>query len=257
MNLFRNFGQKSLEATRDLGIFFLFLLSVLKTFLSKKFPLKLFLEALVNMAIRSLPLIALTAIFSGAVLALQSYTGFSRMNAASAIPSIVVISLTRELGPVLSGLIFAGRLGASLAAEIGTMRVTDQIDAMEILGVNSKKYLIAPKLMASMIALPLLVVFADIIGVFGGYLVATTSLGFTPAIYLQKTIKFLEFRDLLSGLIKAFFFGTTVVILGCYKGYQANRGAAGVGFAATSSVVTSSVMILLMNYLITGFMFDK
>jgi phospholipid/cholesterol/gamma-HCH transport system permease protein len=257
MILIQKLGVKSLELIRDLGAFGFFFYELITTIISGKFPTKLFLEALVNLFIRSLPLIALTAIFTGAVLALQSYTGFSRMNAQSSIPSIVVISLTRELGPVLTGLIFAGRSGAALAAEMGTMKVTDQIDAIEMLGVNSKKSLIAPKFLASMLALPLLVLLADLIGIFGGYLVATNSLGFSPNFYLQKTIKFLQFHDVLSGLIKAFFFGIIVVLIGCYKGYNASKGAAGVGIATTSSVVTSSVMILILNYIITGLMFDK
>jgi len=250
-------GRVVINAVRDFGSFFLFLFEVVRSFIPGRFPIKLFLESLLDLFVRSLPLIAFTAIFTGAVLALQSYTGFSRMNAQSAIPSIVVISLTRELGPVLTGLIFAGRLGASLAAEIGTMRVTDQIDAFEMLGVNSKKYLIAPRFLASMLAMPLLVLFADLIGVFGGYVISITSLGFSPLVYLQKTIKFLEFHDVFSGLVKAFFFGITVVMVSCFKGYTATKGAAGVGIATTSSVVTSSVMILILNYIITGFMFDK
>jgi phospholipid/cholesterol/gamma-HCH transport system permease protein len=246
-------GKHSLNIINAIGAFGIFFFDVFK----KSFPIKLFIDQLLNMFVRSLPLIAMTAIFTGAVLALQSYTGFSRMHAESSIASVVVISIARELGPVLSGLMFAGRLGASITAEIGTMKVTDQIDALEILGISSKSYLVFPKILAGTIALPLLVIFADIIGVFGGYLVATLRLGFEPIPYLQKTISFVEFHDVWSGIVKAFFFGMSICAIGCYNGYKTSGGAQGVGTATTKSVVMSSIAVLLLNYIITGLMFSK
>src|SRR6186997_1112553 len=150
----------------------------------------------------SLPVVGLTAIFTGMVLALQSYTGFARFSAESAIPNVVVVSLTRELGPVLASLMVAGRIGAAMAAEIGTMRVTEQIDALTTLSTNPFKYLIAPRLVAGLIMLPCLVLVADLIGVFGGYVVSTATLSFNPQVYIKNTVDFVEPLDVISGLVK-------------------------------------------------------
>src|SRR5262249_39664553 len=151
----------------------------------------------------SLPVVGLTAIFTGMVLALQTYTGFTRFNAESAIPKVVVISITRELGPVLASLMVAGRIGAAMAAEIGTMRVTEQIDALTTLSTNPFKYLVAPRVIAGLTMMPLLVVVADIIGVFGGYIVSTYKLGFNPSVYIHNTVDFIQTIDVVSGLVKA------------------------------------------------------
>jgi len=199
----------------------------------------------------SLPVVGLTAIFTGMVLALQSYTGFARFNAESAIATVVVLSMTRELGPVLAGLMVAGRVGAAIAAEIGTMRVTEQIDALTTLSTNPYKYLIAPRLVAGVLALPVLVLIADIIGVFGGYLVSVYSLDFNAATYLKLTAEFLEPLDVISGLVKAAVFGFLVTLMGCYHGFHSRGGAQGVGAATTNAVVSSSVLILASNYMIT------
>ncbi len=204
----------------------------------------------------SLPVVGLTAIFTGAVLALQSYSGFSRFNAESSIATVVVLSITRELGPVLAGLMVAGRVGAAMAAEIGTMKVTEQIDALVTLSTNPFRYLVAPRLWAGLITLPLLVLIADIIGVMGGYMVSIHKLGFNPSSYLKSTFDFLEFRDVYSGLVKASVFGFIITLMGCYHGYSSNRGAQGVGRATTAAVVSASVMILLSNYIITELFFS-
>jgi len=200
--------------------------------------------------------VGLTAIFSGMVLALQSYTGFSRFNAESAIANVVVLSITRELGPVLAGLMVAGRVGASMAAEIGTMRVTEQIDALTTLSTNPYKYLIAPRLLAGFLMLPILVFVADVIGVFGGYLVATFKLGFNPNIYIAKSIEILEAIDVISGLVKAAVFGLIISLMGCYHGFYSNGGAQGVGNATTNAVVSASILILTTNYLLTELFFS-
>jgi phospholipid/cholesterol/gamma-HCH transport system permease protein len=203
----------------------------------------------------SLPVVGLTAIFSGAVLALQSYSGFSRFNAESSIATVVVLSITRELGPVLAGLMVAGRVGASMAAEIGTMKVTEQLDALRTLSTNPFKYLIAPRVIAGILMLPLLVLVADVIGVMGGYLVSVHSLGFSPGPYIASTFKFLERIDVISGLVKAGAFGFIIAIMGCYFGYNSRGGAEGVGVATTNAVVAASIAILLLNYMITGWFF--
>lgn len=205
----------------------------------------------------SLPVVGFTAIFTGAVLALQSYTGFSRFSAQSAIATVVVLSVTRELGPVLAGLMVAGRMGASMAAEIGTMRVTEQVDALVTLSTNPIRYLVSPRILAATIMLPCLVLIADIIGIFGGYLVSTHTLGFTPSLYLQDTFKYLESHDVISGLIKAAVFGFIIALMGCYHGYHSGRGAQGVGSATTNAVVSASILILLSNYMITEMMFIR
>lgn len=205
----------------------------------------------------SLPVVGLTAIFTGMVLALQSYTGFSRFSAEGAVATVVVLSMTRELGPVLAGLMVAGRVGASMAAEIGTMRVTEQIDALTTLSTNPIQYLVVPRLIAGILMLPVLVLIADIIGVFGGYLVGVYQLGFNPSNYLTQTIRYLEFQDVTSGLIKAAFFGLIISLMGCYHGYNSNRGAEGVGKATTNAVVGSSILILFMNYALTAILFNR
>jgi phospholipid/cholesterol/gamma-HCH transport system permease protein len=212
---------------------------------------------MVEIGYYSLPMVGLTAIFTGMVLALQSYTGFARFSAESAIPQVIVVALTRELGPVLAGLMVAGRIGAAMAAEIGTMRVTEQIDALETLATNPFKYLVAPRLIAGTAMLPLLVLAADSIGVFGGYLISIYKLGFNPAAYMKNTLSYLEFQDVFSGLVKAAVFGFLVTLLGCYHGYHSRGGAQGVGQATTNAVVSASILILCSNYFITGLFFGR
>lgn len=213
-------------------------------------------KQLIDIGYYSLPVVGLTALFTGMVLALQSYTGFSRFNAESAVASVVILSITRELAPVLAGLMVAGRIGASIAAEIGTMRVTEQIDALVTLSTNPFKYLVAPRLIAGVVMLPFLVLVADIIGVFGGYLVGVYTLGFTAESYLRQSWEFLEFMDVFSGLVKAAVFGFIVTLMGCYHGYFSGRGAQGVGAATTNAVVSASILILVFNYILTQVFFS-
>jgi len=201
----------------------------------------------------SLPVIGLTAVFIGAALALNIYVGGARFNAESFVPNIVVLGITRELGPVLAGLMLAGRVSAGIAAEIGTMRVTEQLDAMTTLSTDPFKYLIAPRVLAATLTLPALVLIADIIGVMGGYLVATYSLDFNGATYLRNTFNFLETQDVVLGLVKAAVFGFIIAVMGAYQGYNSSGGALGVGRATTNAVVGSIVLILAVNYLITAF----
>ena len=200
----------------------------------------------------SLPVIGITAVFIGAALALNIYVGGARFNAEQFVPNIVVLGITRELGPVLAGLMLAGRVSAGIAAEIGTMRVTEQIDALTTLSTDPFRFLIAPRVMAATLCLPLLVVVADIIGVMGGYLVAVNNLHFNGAIYLHNTFHFLETQDVILGLIKAAAFGFIIAIVGAYQGYTSRGGALGVGRATTNAVVGAIVLILAVNYLITA-----
>ena len=214
-------------------------------------------QQIIFIGYNSLPVVGMMAIFSGAVLALQSYTGFSRFSAEGSIATIVVLSITRELGPVLTGLMVSGRVGASIAAEIGTMRVTEQIDALRTLSTQPIKYLVTPRIIASIIVMPLLVLVADVIGVMGGYFVSVYKLGFNPANYIANTKEHLEFIDVFSGLVKALIFGAIISIIGCFFGYFSEKGAQGVGKATTGAVVTSSILILLSNYIITELFFSK
>ncbi|MFK7839915.1 MAG: MlaE family ABC transporter permease [Bdellovibrionales bacterium] len=204
----------------------------------------------------SLPVVGMTALFTGMVLALQSYTGFTRFNAEGAIAGVVALSVTRELAPVLAGLMVAGRVGASIAAEIGTMRVTEQIDALTTLSVNPFKYLIAPRIIAGTFMLPILVLVGDIIGIYGGYVVAIYNLDFSVGSYLKQTWDTIEAMDVISGLIKAAAFGFIVTMMGCYHGYNSARGAQGVGAATTNAVVSSSILILIFNYILTQVFFS-
>ena len=218
---------------------------------------RLLLKAVIEIGYYSLPVVGLTGIFAGMVLALQSYTGFARFSAEGAVANVVVLSMTRELGPVLAGLMVAGRIGASMAAEIGTMRVTEQIDALKTLSTNPFKYLVSPRLLAGTLTLPFLVLVTDIIGVFGGYIVCVYKLGFNPATYIRSTWDFMQFLDVFSGLVKAAVFGFIICLMGCYHGYYSKGGAQGVGAATTNAVVSSAILILISNYIITALFFGK
>ncbi len=257
VKLIEKVGSNSINQINKIGKISRFCINSISNCFTPPFYPRLIFRQIVEMGYFSLPVVGLTAIFSGAVLALQSYSGFSRFNAESTIATVVVLSITRELGPVLAGLMVAGRVGASIAAEIGTMKVTEQIDALKTLSTNPYKYLIAPRIIAGIIMLPFLVLIADIIGVMGGYLVSVHSLGFSSGPYISNTFKFLEKIDVISGLVKAGFFGFIIAIMGCYFGYNSERGAEGVGKATTNAVVFASILILLLNYIITGWFFGN
>jgi phospholipid/cholesterol/gamma-HCH transport system permease protein len=227
----------------------------LATLFTPPFYLRSILREMITIGYFSLPVVGLTAIFTGMVLALQSYTGFSRFAAEGAVATVVVLSVTRELGPVISGLMVAGRVGAAMAAEIGTMRVTDQIDALTTLSADPLRYLVLPRLLAGVITMPMLVLVADIIGVFGGYLVGIYRLNFNPQAYLIGTREHLEISDVVHGLVKAAVFGFIIALMGCYHGYHSRGGAEGVGRATTHAVVSASILILIVDYLITAAFF--
>jgi len=237
-----------LEATGKLALF---------TFMSishcvrPPFYFRLLGRQMIDIGYYSLPVVGMTTLFAGMALGLQTYAGFSRFSAEDAIAKVVALGITRELGPVLAGLMVAGRIGAAMAAELGTMRVTEQIDALDTLSTNPFKYLVAPRIIAGLTMLPLLVFVGDIIGVFGGYIVSVYKLGFNPGVYISQTFKVLEFIDIFSGLVKAATFGFIVTLMGCYHGYNSRGGAQGVGAATTNAVVSASILILIFNYIIT------
>ncbi len=256
MELFAAIGRATLGFLGTTGRLVLFAISGVSHCIRPPFYPRLIGRQMVDIGYYSLPVVGLTGMFAGMVLALQTYTGFARFSAEGAVATVVVISMTRELGPVLAGLMVAGRIGASIAAEIGTMRVTEQIDALSTLSTNPYKYLITPRLIAGLLMLPILVLIADIIGVFGGYLVGTYKLGFNPANYLQRSWEFLEVVDVVSGLVKAGVFGFIITLMGCYHGFHSARGAQGVGAATTNAVVSACILILTFNYVVTELFFS-
>ena len=257
MPIFAPIGRATLNLCAAIGRVALFSLTSASHCIRPPFFPRQILRQMLEIGFYSLPVVGLTAIFTGMVLALQSFTGFSRFSAESAIPNIVVVSITRELGPVLAGLMVAGRVSAAIAAELGTMRVTEQIDALTTLSTNPYKYLIAPRLIAGLLTVPLLVLVADIIGVLGGFLVSVTTLDFNPTTYLTNTWDFMQPLDVISGLVKAAVFGFMLTLMGCYHGYHSRGGAQGVGQATTNAVVSASILIFLSNYIVTTLFFGQ
>lgn len=218
------------------------------------FPL-ITLQQMISIGYFSLPVVGLTTLFTGMALALQIFEGTARFNAEGAVAQVVAIGMARELAPVLGGLMVAGRVGAAMAAEIGTMRVTEQIDALTTLSTNPFKYLIAPRLIAGTLMVPLLVLVGDVIGIFGGFVISVNLLHFNAATYVNNTVDFLENIDIISGLVKAGAFGFIVTLMGCYHGFQSRGGAEGVGAATTNAVVTASILILTANLILTRLFF--
>lgn len=218
------------------------------------YPAQLFEQMLV-IGYFSLPVVGLTALFTGSALAQQIYIGGSRFNASSTVPAVTVIGIVRELGPVLGGLMVAGRVASAMAAEIGTMRVTEQIDALSTLRTDPYRYLVAPRVVAAVLVMPLLVLVSNALGVMGGWLLATQRLGFNSAAYLNTTAQYLKWDDVASSLVKAAVFGFFIALMGCYHGYHSSGGAAGVGRATTNAVVSAFILILLSNLIITVVVF--
>ena len=256
LNFLASVGRSFLGLLGAIGRVSIFAGQAIAHIFRPPFYIKEFLQAVLYIGYFSLPVVGLTAFFTGGALALQIYAGGSRFNAESVVPLIVAIGMVRELGPVLGGLMVAGRVAASIAAEIGTMKVTEQIDALVTLSTHPMKYLTVPRVVAATLTMPILVAIGDVIGVMGGFTVGVTRLDFNAATYLNNTIDFLESWDVISGLIKAAVFGFIVATLGCYHGMNSARGARGVGRATTNAVVSASVLILGSNYILTELFFS-
>ena len=248
-------GERIYAMVLDLGAIFTLFLQVVTWVVRPPAEIRNIVKQMEEVGIRSMPVVLVTATFTGMVLALQSYSGFQRFGATSFVGSVVALSITRELGPVFAGLMVSGRVGASMAAELGTMKVTEQIDALITLATNPVKYLVVPRVVAATIVLPVLVVFADLLGIVGGYFVSVHLLGANPHVYVAKTYQYLEFKDIYTGLIKASVFGTLIALISCHHGFVAEGGAEGVGRATTRAVVASSMMVLISDYFMTSFMF--
>ncbi|WP_181953515.1 MlaE family ABC transporter permease [Paracoccus luteus] len=252
VNPVRLVGRATLAVVRGVGQVALFAARALA---APGFRPRLLGEQLVRIGWLSLPVVGMTALFTGAALALQINAGGERFQAGDVVPAIVAIGMVRELGPVLGGLMVAARVASSIAAELGSMRVTEQIDALVTLSVDPMGWLVTPRLWAAILSVPVLVGVGDIIGIMGGWVVGTTSLGFTSQGYLANSFAYLESWDVMSGLIKGAVFGGIVALAGCWFGMRAARGAEGVGRATTNAVVAASVGILAGNFLLTGLFF--
>ncbi len=255
LNIVAYIGRISLNLLDNIGEKIVFIVISIISFFLKPVYYHNFFKQFIEIAFFSLPVVALTSIFSGMVLAIQTYIGFARFSAEGAIANVLVVALTRELAPVLSALMVAGRISGAIAAEIGTMRVSEQIDALYTMGVNPIKYLITPRIIAGILALPVLVFFADVLGIFGGMLVSVLQLNFNATMFLQDTLNFLVIQDVVSGLVKASVFGLIITSIGCFYGYFATGGAKGVGSSTTMAVVMSCILIFLFDYILTNVFF--
>ncbi|MEM7480370.1 MAG: ABC transporter permease [Acidobacteriota bacterium] len=243
------------HAVTEIGRMFLMLGQVLRWTPRRPWEVRELLRQMVKVGVDSIPVVLLTAMFTGMVLALQTFNTLQRFNAEGFVGSLVALSMVRELSPVIGGLIVAGRCGSAMGAELGTMRVTEQIDALEVMATNPVHYLVVPRVWATTLTLPMLVAMGNAVGIWGGYLIAVVLLGANPVTYLENTFRFLELNDLLSGLLKAAVFGLLIALIGCQKGYYTTGGAEGVGRATTQAVVMASIAILFADLLLTKLLF--
>ena len=249
-------GRSTFGLIAAIGRVTIFAATTLLNLFRPQFFRREFLSALMTIGYFSLPVFGLTTLFTGGALALQIFAGSARFSAEAVVPQIVAIGMVRELGPVLVGLMIAARVTSSIAAEIATMKVTEQIDALVTLSTDPMRYLTLPRVLAATLVVPLLVAVGDTIGIFGGYLVGTGRLGFNAAAYLTNTVDFLEQTDIVSSLTKGAAFGFIAALMGCYFGMRSGRGAQGVGQATKSAVVAASVLILAANYALTEVFFS-
>ncbi len=225
-------------------------------FLIKKPPkLEHLLKQLSYIGAETLPVVAVTSFFSGGVIVVETYSTFHRFNAEYLLGAVVAISLARELGPVLTALMVVARVGSAMTAQIGTMKITEQIDALRVLAVNPVRYLVSPRLAAATISLPLLTIIADVIGIFGGWFVAVKLFGVNEYLFWQKMKDIVELHDFLGGLYKATVFGFLIAAVSCYFGFATKGGAEGVGRATTAAVVTASMLVLIVDYFLSALIF--
>jgi phospholipid/cholesterol/gamma-HCH transport system permease protein len=256
MRLLEAIGRIVLRVLEQIGRFFQMLGRTAFWTVRPPFDVAELLRQMVRVGFDSIPVVLLTTLFTGMVIALQTYNGFARFHAEGFVGSAVALSLTRELSPVLSALMVTGRVGSAMAAELGTMRVTEQIDALTALATEPVQYLIVPRVLASIAMLPLLVLMGDAVGMFGGYLVAVRLLGANPVTYIDNSFKYLNVHDdILSGLIKAAVFGLIFALIACVRGYDTEGGAEGVGRATTRAVVSGSLAVLVTDFFLTKLLF--
>ncbi|VEN73902.1 toluene transporter subunit: membrane component of ABC superfamily [Candidatus Desulfarcum epimagneticum] len=248
-------GRPVIYALQEAGRMLFLLFSALAWMCRPPFRIRVIFAQMEFVGVHSLVIIIITGAFTGAVLALQSYYGFRMFGGESLVGSTVALAMTRELGPVFAALMVTARAGSAMAAELGAMRVNEQIDALHSMSVNPVQYLVMPRVVAGVLMLPALTVICDFVGVLGGYFVGVRVLGINSGIFVAKIIEYVGMDDIFSGLIKSMVFGLLLTLIGCYKGYYASGGAKGVGAAATQAVVLSSVCILISDYFLTAAMF--
>jgi phospholipid/cholesterol/gamma-HCH transport system permease protein len=249
------FGKSILRFSEELGKILVLLYSSIRQIFKPPSEVRITIKQMLEIGIKSLPVVFITAVFTGMVFAHQTFTGFKRFGAEALVGTVVALSMTRELGPVLTALIVAGRAGAAMAAELGTMRVTEQIDALETLATNPVKYLVIPRLIACTFMLPSLTIIADMTGIIGGYFVTVGLFRASSIVYWKRTWDYLEISDIYNGLIKAAFFGASISLISCYRGFYTYGGAEGVGKATTGAVVLSSMTILISDYFLSAWLF--
>ncbi len=249
-------GRVMMHFFESAGDLMLFTINSVFSLFHRPFYAKEFFKQMIEIGFYSLPVVALTTLFSGMVIAIQTYEAVSKFSAEGAVSMVVLVAVTRELAPVMAALMVAGRIGAAMAAELGTMRVSEQIDALSTLNTDPVKYLIVPRVLAGILMMPVLVLIGDILGVCGGYLVGVYKMDFNATTYLINTWNYLKPMDIISGLVKAGVFGFLITLLGCYNGFKSQGGAQGVGRATTNAVVSASILILIFNYLLTEAFFN-
>lgn len=249
-------GQSIIDTTESLGRAAMMLAETLVWTFRPPFRLRLLFQAMEFVGVGSLFIVLLTGLFTGAVFALQGASAFRLFNAESLVGSTVALSLAKELSPVLTGLMVTGRAGSGIATELGTMRVTEQIDALETMAVNPVQYLVVPRFLAGVVMVPALSVLFTLVGMCGAYFVGVVLMNIDPGVFLGKTRWLVDPKDITDGLVKATVFGGVLTLVGCYKGFYASGGARGVGIATTQSVVVSSVAILVADYFLTAMMFE-
>lgn len=254
LTIAHNIGSYALSLCNTLGAFMLFLAKAAKTLLTTRLKMHKLFSQMERIGVDSLTIIILTGTFTGMVFALQSYIGFQRVGGEQFIGAVVALGMIRELGPVLTGLMVTGRAGSAITAELGTMRITEQIDALKTLRINTFQYLVVPRILAGLIILPFLALFCMICGIIGGYVVCVYILELSPEDYTSAIRTYVEMSDIRGGLIKSAVFGLILSWVGSYKGYTTMGGARGVGESTTKSVVIASIMILISNYFLTKFL---
>jgi phospholipid/cholesterol/gamma-HCH transport system permease protein len=255
--LLDSIGQRALRICNRVGDFFMFLVVTIQTLFTTRLKVHRVLAQMQQIGVESLVIVVLTGLSTGLALALQTYIGFERFGIQDFLGTIVTLGMTRELGPVLTGIMVTGRCGSAITAELGTMQITDQIDALKTLCVNPYQYLIVPRILGSMIILPFLTVFSMIFGIIGGFFFCVYVKGLNADSYMSGIRQFVELSDITGGLIKASFFGLILAWVGSYYGYRTRGGARGVGRATTRAVVVGSIMILIANYFLSFFLYES
>jgi phospholipid/cholesterol/gamma-HCH transport system permease protein len=255
MRLLEALGRMVLRLLEELGRFFQMLGATAAWVVRPPYDVPEHFRQMVRVGVDSIPVVFLTTLFTGMVMALQTFNGFARFHAEDFVGSVVALSLTRELAPVLTALMVTGRVGSAMAAELGTMRVTEQIDALTALGTEPVQYLVVPRVAASILMMPLLVMLGDAVGMYGGYLVAVQLLGANPVTYIDNSFQFLEVSDVTSGIVKAAVFGLIFSLVACVRGYYTEGGAEGVGRSTTRAVVAGSLAVLFADFFLTKLLF--